>query len=92
MTENPFGFGGGMFDPEELQNAMRQMAEQAQENQSVAFADNAIQLAVQMTTAAIAQLTPTGSTEEQAAQLRAAITVIYPECVALVREARQGLK
>ena len=26
------------------------------------------------------------------AQLRAAITVIYPECVALVREARQGLK
>jgi hypothetical protein len=45
-----------------------------------------------MTTAAIAQITPTGSPEEQAAQLRAAITVIYPECVALVREARQGLK
>lgn len=58
----------------------------------MAFADNAIQLAVQMTTAAIAQLTPTGPTEDQAAQLRAAITVIYPECVALVREARQGLK
>ncbi len=92
MTENPFGFGGGMFDPEELQNAMRQMAEQAQESQSVAFADNAIHLAVQMTTAAIAQVTPSGTAEEQATQLRAAITVIYPECVSLVREARQGLK
>jgi hypothetical protein len=45
-----------------------------------------------MTTAAIGQFTPTGTPEEQAAQLRAAITVIYPECVALVREARQGLK
>jgi hypothetical protein len=76
MSENPFGFGG-MFDPDDLNNAMRQFAEQAQESQSVAFADNAIHLAVQMTTAA---------------QLRAAITVIYPECVALVREARQGLK
>ena len=91
MSENPFGFGG-MFDPEELQNAMRQFAEQAQESQSVAFADNAISLAVQMTTAAVGRLTPTGTPEEQAAQLRSAITVIYPECVALVREARQGLK
>jgi hypothetical protein len=74
MSENPFGFGG-MFDPDDLNNAMRQFAEQAQESQSVAFADNAIHLAVQMTTAAIAQITPTGSPEEQAAQLRAAITV-----------------
>ena len=70
MAENPFGFGG-MFDPEDLNNAMRQFAEQAQESQSVAFADNAINLAVQMTTAAIAQITPTGTPEEQAAQLRA---------------------
>ena len=29
MTENPFGFGG-MFDPDDLNNAMRQFAEQAQ--------------------------------------------------------------
>ncbi|MEY4227323.1 MAG: hypothetical protein RL190_2080, partial [Actinomycetota bacterium] len=52
----------------------------------------AIHLAVQMTTSAVQRITPTGTPEEQAAQLRAAITVIYPECVALVREARQGLK
>lgn len=91
MTENPFDFGG-MFDPNEMQNAMRQFAEQAQESQSVAFADNAIHLAVQMTTAAIGRIIPAGTPEEQAKQLRAAITVIYPECVALVREARQGLK
>jgi hypothetical protein len=58
MSENPFGFGG-MFDPDDLNNAMRQFAEQAQESQSVAFADNAIHLAVQMTTAAIGQFTPT---------------------------------
>ena len=58
MSENPFGFGG-MFDPEDLNNAMRQFAEQAQESQSVAFADNAISLAVQMTTAAIATISAT---------------------------------
>ncbi len=85
-----FGFGG-MFDPEELQKAMANFAEQAQKGQSVAFADNAIALAVQMTTAALSRVNPTGSVEEQARQLRQALTIIYPECVTLVREARQGL-
>ena len=85
------GFGSFGFDPEAFQRALGDMADQAQKSQQVAFADNAIHLAVQMTTAAIAQITPTGTPDEQASQLRAAITVIYPECVALVREARLGL-
>ncbi len=89
MSENPFGFG--MFDPDEIQKAFGQMADQAQKSQQVAFADSAIHLAVQMTVAAVGRIDVTGNAEEQARQLRQAITVIYPECVALVREARQGL-
>jgi hypothetical protein len=86
------GFGGGFgFDPDMFQRALGDMAEQARQSQQVAFADAAIQLAVQMTVAAVEQITPTGSPEEQANQLKSAITMIYPECVALVREARQGL-
>jgi len=88
MEGGGFGFG---FDPESIQRAMADMAEQAQRTQQVAFADNAISLAVQMTVAAVGRMTPTGTPEEQAGQLRQAITVIYPECVSLVREARQGL-
>ena len=88
MEGSPFGFG---FDPEEIQRAMSQMAEQAQRSQSVAWADNAINLAVQMTVAAISRLELTGDAEEQARQVRSAIAVLFPETVTLVREARQGL-
>ncbi len=88
--EGGFGFGG--FDPEMFQRALGDMADQARQQQQVAFADNAISLAVQMTVAAVGRIVPTGSPEEQSEQLRAAIVRIYPECVALVREARQGLK
>jgi hypothetical protein len=85
------GLGGFGFDPEMFQRALGDMAEQARQGQQVAFADAAIQLAVQMTVAAVERITPTGSPEEQANQLRAAIISIYPECVTLVREAREGL-
>jgi hypothetical protein len=86
------GFGAfGGFDPEMFQRALGDMAEQARQQQTVAFADSAIHLAVQMTVAAVGRLSPEGTPEQQADQLRAAITRIYPECVALVREARQGL-
>jgi peptide deformylase len=88
MEGNPFGFP---FDPDELQRAMAGMAEQAQKSQSVAWADNAINLAVQMTVAAINRLELTGSPEEQAQQVRQAIALLFPETVTLVREARQGL-
>ena len=89
MEGGGFGFG---FDPDAIQRAMADMAEQAQKSQQVAFADNAISLAVQMTVAAVGRITPEGTAEEQAKQLREAITRIYPECVSLVREARQGLQ
>ncbi|HJZ61940.1 MAG TPA: hypothetical protein VKD47_07295 [Miltoncostaeaceae bacterium] len=86
----PFGmFGGG--DPEDLQRQLGEMMEQMQGAQKVAWADNAINLAVQMTVACITRLDLSGKPEEQAAQVRDAIRVLFPEAVMLVREARQGL-
>ena len=67
------------------------MAEQMQGAQKVAWADNAIKLAVDMTVAAIARLELHGSSDEQAMQVRDAIRVVFPESVTLVREAREGL-
>ena len=86
---NPFG---GMFgDPEDLQRRLGEFAEQMQGAQRVAWADNAIKLAVDMTVAAIHTIDLSGSPEEQAAQVRNAIRLIFPEAVTLVREAREGL-
>lgn len=78
-------------DPEELQRRMAEFAEQMQSGQRVAWADNAIALAVQMTVAAIAQVETTGGSDEQAHQVRDALRLIFPEAVTLVREAREGL-
>jgi hypothetical protein len=90
VSEFPFNmFGGG--DPEELQRAMAQFMEQAQQGQRVAFADQAINLAVGMTVAAIGRLDVTGTADQQANQVRDAIRLIFPEAVTLVREAREGL-
>jgi hypothetical protein len=87
--ENPFG---GLFgDPEELQRRLAEMAEQMQGAQRVAWADNAIKLAVDMTVAAIQRLDFSGNSNEQAAQVRDAIRLLFPEAVTLVREAREGL-
>lgn len=87
--ENPFG---GMFgDPEELQRRMAEFAEQMQGAQRVAWADNAIKLAVDMSVAAIHSIELTGAPDEQAQQVRDAIRLIFPEAVTLVREAREGL-
>jgi len=87
--------GGGFFnmfgDPDELQKQLGAMAEQMQSTQKVAWADNAIALAVQMTVASIARLDLSGTPEAQAGQVRDAIRVLFPEAVMLVREARQGL-
>jgi hypothetical protein len=85
----PFGMFGG--DPEDLQRQLGEMMEQMQGAQKVAWADNAINLAVQMTVACINRLDLSGKPEEQAAQVRDAIRVLFPEAVMLVREARQGL-
>jgi hypothetical protein len=86
------GSGFSMFgDPEELRARLEELAEQAQSSQRVAWADNAIRLAVEMTVAAIGQLDLTGGSDEQATQVRDAIRIVFPEAVTLVREAREGL-
>lgn len=87
--ENPFG---GLFgDPDDLQRRLGEFAEQMQGAQRVAWADNAIKLAVDMTVAAIQSLDLAGDAAEQATQVRGAIRLIFPEAVTLVREAREGL-
>ena len=84
MNRNSYisGMEGSPFDmfgdPEELQE--------------VAWADNAIKLAVDMTVASIGRLELSGGSDEQAIQVRDAIRVVFPEAVTLVREARQGLR
>ena len=84
------GFGGFFNDPD-FQRRMQEMAEQMQGAQKVAWADNAIKLAVDMTVAAIARLNLQGTSDEQAMQVRDAIRIVFPESVTLVREAREGL-
>jgi hypothetical protein len=59
--------------------------------QNLAWADNAIKLAVDMTVAAMNRLNVQGTPEQQAQQLRQVMATVFPEAVTLVREARQGL-
>ncbi|MDQ3102448.1 MAG: hypothetical protein M3Q53_01240 [Actinomycetota bacterium] len=87
--EGGFGMFGG--DPDELRERLGELAESMQGAQKVSFADNAIQLAVEMTVAAIGQIELDGGSDQQATQIRDAIRVIFPEAVTLVSEARQGL-
>jgi hypothetical protein len=86
------GFGGMFGDPEELQRRMAEFAEQMQGQQRIAWADNAIKLAVDMTVAAINRINVQGTSEQQAQQIRSVMAVIFPEAVTLVREAREGLQ
>jgi len=84
--------GFGMFgDPDDLRERLAEMAEQMQGAQKVAWADNAIKLAVDLTVASVNRLDLQGSSDEQAMQVRDAIRVVFPEAVTLVREAREGL-
>lgn len=71
---------------------MAEFADQMQGQQRLAWADNAIKLAVEMTVAAINRLNIQGSPEQQAQQIRAVMAVVFPEAVTLVREAREGLQ
>jgi hypothetical protein len=86
------GFGGLFGDPDELQRRMAEFAESLQGQQRLAWADNAIQLAVQMTVAAINRMNVQGTTTEQAEQIRRVMAIVFPEAVTLVREAREGLQ
>ena len=71
---------------------MAEFAEQMQGQQRLAWADNAIKLAVDMTVAAINRINVQGSADQQAEQIRSVIARIFPEAVTLVREAREGLQ
>jgi Ni,Fe-hydrogenase III component G len=85
------GFGGLFGDPDELQRRMAEFAEQMQGQQKLAWADNAIKLAVEMTVAAINRVNVQGTAEQQAQEIRSVMATVFPEAVTLVREARQGL-
>ena len=86
------GFGGLFGDPDELQRRMAEFADQLQGQQRLAWADNAIKLAVDMTVAAINRVNLQGNAEQQAQQIRAVMALVFPEAVTLVREARSGLQ
>ena len=86
-----FPFGG---DPEELLRGLREFAEQQAESVAEAqreqFATLTLNTAVDLTSAALGQIEPTGTVDEQAIALRDAMRVLFPEAVALVSAARQG--
>lgn len=86
--DDPFSIFG---DPDDLQARLSEFADQMQSSQKVAWADNAIRLAVEMTVAAVKQIELTGTSDQQAMQVRDAMRVLFPEAVTLVREAREGL-
>jgi hypothetical protein len=86
-SEDPFGMFG---DPEELRRRMAEFAEQMQGAQRVAWADNAIRLAADMTVAGLNRLNLQGNADAQVDELRRAMGKLFPEAVTLVREAREG--
>jgi hypothetical protein len=86
------GGGFNLFgDPDDFRARMEELSEQMQSSQRVAWADNAIRLAADLTVASVGQIELSGSSDEQAMQVRDAIRVLFPEAVTLVREAREGL-
>ena len=91
--EGSFGFPFG-GDPDDLlrgiQEFAAQQAESVQEAQREQFATLTLNTAVELTAAALSQLQPTGTIDEQAIALRDSMRVLFPEAVALVSAARQG--
>src|SRR3977135_2361938 len=86
-----FRFGG---DPEDLLRGLRDFAEQqaetGQEAQREQFATLTLNTAVELTGAALGQMSVDGGPDQQAIALRDAMRVLFPEAVALVSAARQG--
>ena len=66
----PFGFGAAAT-PTSCAAMFQEAAEQFQGTQRLAWADNAIKLAVDMTVAAINRVNVQGTPEQQAEQIRA---------------------
>ena len=87
-----FPFGGG--DPEDMLRGLRDFAEQQAEGvkdaQREQFATLTLSTAVELTKAALSQVTVSGTVDEQSVALRDAMRVLFPEAVALVSAARQG--
>ena len=77
-------------DPDELRERLGELAEQMQGAQRVAWADNAIKLAVDMTVAAINRLDLTGAATSRRCRSATRSAIVFPEAVTLVREAREG--
>jgi len=75
------GFGGMFGDPEEMQRRLAEFAEQLQGQQQLAWADNAIKLAVELTVAAVNRVNLQGDVEQQAQQIRSVIAIVFPEAV-----------
>ena len=69
---------------------MSEFAEQMQGAQKVAWADNAIRIAADMTIAGVSRLNLQGNADAQVDELRRAMGKLFPEAVTLVREAREG--
>jgi proline dehydrogenase len=86
-----FPFGG---DPEDIMRSLREFAEKqaetVQEAQREQFATLTLNTAVELTSAALAQIQGQGGVDEQAIALRDAMRILFPEAVALVSAARQG--
>src|ERR671916_727214 len=80
--------GFGFFQDPDFQKRLAGMAGQMQATQNLAWADNAIKLAVDMTVAAINRVNVQGTAEQQADQIRTVIARVFPETVTLVRERR----
>jgi hypothetical protein len=59
--------------------------------QSKHFAQETLDSAIELTSAALGQIAAQGSVDEQAIAIRDAMRVLFPEAVALVSAARQGL-
>ena len=74
-----------------LREFAEQQAESVQEAQREQFATLTLNTAVELTSAALQQVQATGSADEQAAALRDAMRVLFPEAVALVQRRAAGL-
>jgi hypothetical protein len=86
-----FPFGG---DPEDLLRGLREFAEQqaesVQEAQREQFATLTLNTAVELTSAAVAQVDSPGTFVVRSIARSDSITLLFPEAVALVSAARQG--
>jgi hypothetical protein len=92
-VEGGFGFPLG-GDPDDLMKGLREFAERqaesVQEAQREQFATLTLNTAVELTAAALHQISVEGGADQQALALRDAMRVLFPEAVALVSAARQG--